>query len=199
MDHGVITSLNSGNIITLHELANELLFKRRVITVDEPADLVIVSVGELGINLYQAGKGTHAAWNAVKQPDGIVLLLAPCQDGVGTIGYKETMEAVQDMDLDQALSWVIDNKCSVDTFRIGNQKPVDSIRILQSLGEDNVKILSEMDREELKKIYRLDPLKDYGSPLESLREFLKGYLNDNPDALIYILKDSGLYIIPEKK
>ena len=63
MDHGEITSLNAGNIISLHNLANELLYTRRVISVEEPADLVIVSMGKLGINLFQAGKGIHAAWN----------------------------------------------------------------------------------------------------------------------------------------
>jgi len=197
MDKGEITSLNAGNIISLHDLANELLYKRRVIKVDEPADLVIVSVGKLGFNLYQAGKGIHAAWNAAKKPGGTILLLAPCEDGPGAEGYRETMEAVQDMDLDQALTWVIDNKCSLETFRIGNQKPVDSIRILKTLGENRIKILSEMDPQELQKTYRMESVIDQGSPRESLRFFVDQFLNDKPDAIIYILKDSGLYIIPE--
>jgi nickel-dependent lactate racemase len=197
MDKGEITSLNAGNIISLHDLANELLFKRRVIKVDKPADLVIVSVGKLGINLYQAGKGIHAAWNAAKKPGGTILLLAPCEEGPGAEGYRETMEAVQDMDLDQALNWVIDNKCSLETFQIGNQKPVDSIRILKTLGENRIKILSEMDPQELQKTYRMESVADQGSPRESLRFFVDQFLNDKPDAIIYILKDSGLYIIPE--
>ncbi|MFV1948648.1 MAG: lactate racemase domain-containing protein, partial [Anaerolineales bacterium] len=193
MDKGEITSLNAGNIISLHDLANELLNKRRVIRVDKPADLVIVSVGKLGINLYQAGKGIHAAWNAVKQPGGTILLLAPCEDGPGSEGYRKTMEAVQEMDLDQALNWVIDNKCSLETFRIGNQKPVDSIRILKTLGENQIIILSEMDPEELQKTYRMESVVDQGSPQESLRYFVDQFLNDKPDGLIYVLKDSGLY------
>ena len=197
MDKGEINSLNAGNIISLHDLANELLYKRRVIKVDKPADLVIVSVGKLGINLYQAGKGIHAAWNAAKKPGGTILLLAPCEDGPGTEGYRETMEAVQDMDLDQALNWVIDNKCSLETFRIGNQKPVDNIRILKTLGENQIKILSEMDPEELQKTYRMETIVDQGSPRESLRFFVDQFLNDKPDAIIYILKDSGLYVVPE--
>ncbi|MCJ7716876.1 MAG: lactate racemase domain-containing protein, partial [Anaerolineales bacterium] len=99
MDHGEITSINAGDIIAMHNLANDMLYARRVIQVEKPADLVIVSVGKQGINLYQSGKGIHAAWNAAKQPGGTVLLLAPCQDGVGAIGYQESMEAIQDMDL----------------------------------------------------------------------------------------------------
>ncbi len=197
MDHGKITSLNAGNIIALHDLANELLYQRRVIQVETGADLVIVSVGKLGINLYQSGKGTNAAWNAAKKPGGTVLLLAPCQDGVGTVGYQESMEAVQGLDLDQALNWVIDNTCSRDTFRIGNQKPVDTLRMLKSLGENRIKILSEMDPEELLRVYRLVEIPDLGSPQESLRNYVNQFLDEKPDALIYVLKDAGLYVVPE--
>jgi nickel-dependent lactate racemase len=199
MDHGKITSLNAGNIISLHDLANQLLRSRRLVSVEEPADLVIVSVGKLGINLYQAGKGIHAAWNAARQPGGTVLLLATCEDGPGAIGYQETMEAIQDMDLDQALTWVIDNKCSRETFRIGNQKPVDILRILKTLGENRIKILSEMDPEELRRIYRLDAIPDHGSPRESLRHFLEQFLTEKPDALIYVLRDAGLYVVPQNR
>jgi nickel-dependent lactate racemase len=195
LDKGEITCINAGNIITLHDMAQEILLSRRVIKVDKPGDLVLVSVGELGINLYQAGKGIHAAWNAAKKPGGTVLLLAPCQDGAGTLGYQETMEAIRDMDLDQALDWVLENKCSLDSFRIGNQKPVDTIRILKSLGKNRIKILSEMDSNKLHEIYRLDPIPDKGSPQESLRSFLDSYLSENPAALVYIMKDAGAYIV----
>ena len=197
MDHEEITTINAGDIISLHELAVELLQHQRVIQVDRLADLVIISAAELGINLYQAGKAIHAAWNAVKKPGGTILLLAPCQDGVGTDGYQESMQAVQGMDLDQAMEWVIHNKCSLETFQIGNQKPVDTLRIIKSLGNGQIKILSEMDPVELKEVYRLEPLQDKGSPLESLRDFLGQFLEAKPDALIYVLRDAGLYIVPE--
>jgi lactate racemase len=197
MDHGRITSLNAGNIISLHELANKLLYQRRVVHVETGADLVIVSVGKLGINLYQSGKGIHAAWNAAKKPGGTVLLLAPCQDGPGAVGYQETMEAIRGMALDPALHWVIDNTCSRDTFRIGNQKPVDTLRILKTLGEDRIKILSEMDPDELNKTYRIMAIPDLGSPQESLRGFVNQFLDEKPEALIYVLRDAGLYIIPD--
>ncbi len=197
MDHGKITSVNAGNIIALHDLANELLYQRRVVHVETGADLVIVSVGKLGLNLYQSGKGIHAAWNAAKKPGGTVLLLAPCQDGPGAVGYKETMEAIQGMDLDPALHWVIDNTCSRDTFRIGNQKPVDTLRILKTLGEGQIKILSEMDPDELIKTYRIGAIPDRGSPQESLKEYVNQFLDEKPKALIYILRDAGLYIIPD--
>jgi nickel-dependent lactate racemase len=196
MDRGKITALNAGDIISMHDLANELLYKRRVIEVEKGADLVIVAMGKIGINLYQAGKGIHAAWNAAKKPGGTILLLASCQDGVGSEGYRDSMSAVKDMDLDQALNWVIDHTCSRETFRIGNQKPVDILRILKSLGEGQIKILSEMDPTELKDVYRLAAIPDHGSPADSLREFVSNFLDEKPDALIYLLRDSGLYITP---
>ncbi|MCJ7717275.1 MAG: lactate racemase domain-containing protein [Anaerolineales bacterium] len=197
LDRGEITLVNAGDIISLHEKAQEILFHRRVIKVDQPADLVIISVGKIGINLYQAGKGIHAAWNAAKQPGGTILLLAPCEDGAGTVGYQETMEAVQDLELDEALAWVIANKCDQDTFRIGNQKPVDTLRILKTLGENNIKILCEMNPDELRQVYRMDPLPEQESPQETLRAYLDHFLSEKPDAVIYIMKDAGLYVIPE--
>lgn len=197
MDHGEITRLNAGDIIALHELANKLLYHRRVIHVDKAADLVIVTVGGVGLNLYQAGKGTHAAWNAAKKPGGTVLLLAPCQDGVGSAGYHDAMEAVKDMDLDQALLWVLDNTCSKETFRIGNQKPVDVLRMLKSLGENQIKILSEMDPEELLHTYRIASIPDAGTPEESLRQYVSEFLDEKPDALVYVLKDAGLYVVAD--
>ncbi len=197
MDHGEVTQINAGNILTLHELAAELLYDRRVIHVDRPADLVIISTGEIGINLYQSGKAIQAAWNAAAKPGGTILVLSPCQDGVGSAGYQESMEAIQGMELDQALEWIINNKCSLDTFRIGNQKPVDTLRMLKSLGTGRIKILSEMDPRELKEIYRLDPLPDKGSIQESLRSFLGDFLEKKPDALIYLLRSAGLYVVPE--
>jgi hypothetical protein len=199
MDHGEITQINAGDIIALHDLAAELLFPRRVIHVDQPADLVIIPAGKLGINLYQSGKAIQAAWNAAKKPGGTVLLLSPCRDGVGAIAYQESMKAIQGMDLEQAMEWVLDNICGLDTFQIGNQKPVDTVRILKSLGNDQIKILSEMDPVELKEIYRLDPIPDKGSPQESLRDFLEEYLNSRPEALVYLLLDAGLYVVPASR
>jgi len=195
MDHDEITLLNAGDILTLHETAQEILFHRRVIKLNKPADLVIVTVGALGINLFQSGKGIHAAWNAAKKPGGTVLLLAPCEDGAGIAGYQETMEDIQGMDLNEALSWVIDHKCSRETFRIGNQKPVDTLRILKTLGENRIKILSGMNPDKLRSVYRMDPLPNLENPQETLRAYLDKFLTEKPEALIYILKDAGLYVV----
>ncbi len=99
------------------------------------------------------------------------------------------------MDLNEALSWVIDHKCSRETFRIGNQKPVDTLRILKTLGENRIKILSGMNPDKLRSVYRMDPLPNLENPQKTLRAYLDNFLTEKPEALIYVLKDAGLYVV----
>ena len=99
------------------------------------------------------------------------------------------------MSLDQAINWVIENKCSRNTFKIGNQKPVDTLRMLKTLGENKIRILSELDQEELRRVFRLDPIPHQGSPQETLRSYFDQYLEENPEALIYVMHDAGLYVV----
>ncbi|HUT82508.1 MAG TPA: nickel-dependent lactate racemase [Candidatus Bathyarchaeia archaeon] len=188
-----IVKLNAGNIISLHDLALELLKLLRIVNVDKGADLVIVTTGELGLNLYQAGKGVHAAWNAVKK-GGKILLLARSEDGVGNQAYHDTMLAVKDLDLDEALKWVVANKCSEETFKIGNQKPVDLIRILK---ENQIDMISEMDPKELKETFRINPIEIKESVQETIKNYVADFLKENPKGLIYVMADAGIYVIPK--
>jgi len=189
-----IVYLNAGNIVSLHEKAREILKPLRIIEVERGGDLVIVTTGELGLNLYQAGKGVHAAWNAAKK-GGKILLLARAQDGVGNKAYHETMLAVKDMDLDEALAWVVANKCSEETFKIGNQKPVDLLRILK---ENQIDMITEMDHTELKNTFRINGIGIQGSVQETLRNYVKKFLEEKPDGLIYIMADAGIYVMPKE-
>ncbi len=52
-----------------------------------------------------------------------------------------------------------------------------------------------MDPDELRQIYRMDPLPNLGSPQEILRVYLDKFLTEKPEALIYVLKDAGLYVV----
>ncbi|NOQ39159.1 MAG: hypothetical protein GQ562_02495, partial [Anaerolineales bacterium] len=76
--------------------------------------------------------------------------------------------------------------------------PVDTLRILKTLGENRIKILSGMDPDELRQVFRMDPLPNLGSPQETLRVYLDKFLTEKPEALIYVLKDAGLYIVIEE-
>jgi nickel-dependent lactate racemase len=189
-----IVLLNAGNIISLHEMAGELLKPLRVIDVEKPADLVIVTTGELGLNLYQAGKGVHAAWNAAKK-GGKILLLAKAQDGVGNQAYHDTMIAIKEMDLNEALTWVVENKCSEETFRIGNQKPVDLLRILK---DNQIDMITEMDHKELKEIFRINGIEIKGTVQETIRNYVNTFLEEKPEGSIYIMADAGNFVKPKE-
>lgn len=189
-----IVQLNAGDIISLHDMAGGLLKPLRIIDVDEPADLVIVTTGELGLNLYQAGKGVHAAWNAAKK-GGKILLLARAQDGVGNQAYHDTMIAIKEMDLDTALTWVVENKCSEETFRIGNQKPVDLLRILK---DNQIDMITEMDHKELRETFRINPIEVKGTVQETIRNYVSSFLEAKPEGSIYIMADAGNFVKPKE-
>ncbi len=198
--HGEIVYLQAGDIIDCHKAASAPLRDLRVVDVQEPADVVFVSVGELGINLYQAGKGIHAAWNAVRHDlQGWIVLLAPCQEGVGSAAYEEAMTAAKDMMVKDALRFVIEKYGSEQTFKIGNQKPPDLLRILLDVAEKNIKVVTELDPEQMGDIYRMEACNPE-TPEDSqrvLRELVQRYLKENTEdknPRIYVLDDPGLLI-----
>jgi len=192
-----IVYLNAGDIVALHDAACSPLRETSVVEVDKPADLVFVSPGELGLNLYQAGKGVHAGWNAVRKDGrGRIVILAPCRDGVGNKSFYQAMHECRDKSLRDGLRYVIDKYCTEEAFQIGNQKPVDLLRILITLGEGNLKIYSEMDPKELKEVFRMDaiPRLRGETPQETLRRTVQEYLKMNPTPIIYILQDAGILV-----
>lgn len=192
-----IVYLQAGDILECHRVASEHLQRLRVIEVNEPGDLVFVSVGELGVNLYQAGKGIHAAWNALRHDKkGWIILLARCEDGIGSAVYAEAMLSVKDLEVRNALRFVIENYCSEKTFKIGNQKPPDLFRILLDVAEGNIKVVSSLDPGVLCDIYRMEGIKPK-SPDEIqqiLRDLVNRFMVDHPDPRIYLLNDPGLLV-----
>jgi nickel-dependent lactate racemase len=198
--HGEIVYVQAGDLIECHKAASDPLRKLRVVEVDNPGDIVFVSVGELGLNLYQAGKGIHAAWNAVRHDmKGWIVLLAPCQEGIGSAGYEESMHAVKDMMVKDALKFVIENYGTEHTFKIGNQKPPDLFRILLDVAEHNIKVVTQHDPKELGDIYRMDAMnpEDPADVQRVLREITERFVKENPDIpnpKVYVLDDPGLLI-----
>ena len=159
VDQGKIVYVQAGDIIECHKAASAPLKKLSVVDVDEPADIVFVSVGDLGINLYQAGKGIHAAWNGVRHDlKGWIVLLAPCQEGIGSSGYENSIKATVGMKVKDALKYCIEHDCSEKTFQIGNQKVPDLFRILLDVAERNIKVVTQLDPKMLSDIYRMEGL-----------------------------------------
>lgn len=194
---GEIVYLQAGDIIECHKAASAPLRQLRVIEVEKPADIVFVSVGELGVNLFQAGKGIHAAWNAIRHDrKGWIVILAPCEDGIGSAPYAEAMQAAKDLEVRDALRFVIEKYCSEKTFKIGNQKPPDLFRILLDVAEGNIKIVSGLDPEELRTVYRMEGCKP-SSPNDVqriLREITERFLIEHQNPKVYVLDDPGLLI-----
>ncbi|MGY5876288.1 MAG: lactate racemase domain-containing protein [Candidatus Thorarchaeota archaeon] len=199
VNDGEIVYVQAGDLIECHKAAAEPLRRLRVVDVEHGADIVFVSVGELGLNLYQAGKGIHAAWNALRHDmQGWIVLMAPCQDGIGSAGYAESMLAVKDMPVKEALRYVIETYCSVKTFKIGNQKPPDLFRILLDVAERDIKVVTELDPVEMSSIYRMEAHNPGGLYDEKriLRELVQRYIEEkgNPNPRIYVLPDAGLLV-----
>ena len=199
VDHGEIVYLQAGGLIECHKAASVPLKDLRVVDVEHGADIAIVSVGELGLNLYQAGKGIHAAWNAVRHDKkGWIILLAPCQDGIGSDAYAEAMHAAKDLSVKDALKFVIETYCSEKTFKIGNQKPPDLFRILLDVEERNIKVVTEYNPKELSEIYRMEGInpKNPQDAQRVLRELVERYKEEMgvSQPRIYVLPDAGLLI-----
>ncbi len=195
--NGEIVYLQAGDIIECHKAASGPLRDLRVVDVDEPADIAFVSVGKLGVNLYQAGKGIHAAWNALRHDrKGWIVLLAPCEDGIGSAAYEEAMHAAKDLEVRDALRFVIETYGSEQTFKIGNQKPPDLFRILLDVAEGNIKVISGLDPDEMQSIYRMEGclVKDSSEVQNILRDIVDRFLKETPNPKVYVLDDPGLSI-----
>ncbi|MFW9919271.1 MAG: lactate racemase domain-containing protein, partial [Candidatus Thorarchaeota archaeon] len=202
--HGKIVYLQAGDLIECHKAAAEPLRTLRVVDVKEPGDIVFVSVGELGLNLYQAGKGIHAAWNAIRHDrKGWIVLLAPCQDGIGSDAYANAMKAAKDLEVRDALRFVIETYGSEQTFKIGNQKPPDLFRILLDVAEGNVKVVTELDSDELRDIYRMEACNPNTAEDSQrvLRDLVSRFTEETgiEKPRIYVLDDPGLLINVENQ
>lgn len=187
----------AGTPLDIHENGLKVLSKIRNITIKEKADLVIIS--KPSVNFYQAGKGMNAASFAVKQ-GGQIVLLAGCQEGIGPDDYYETMNRIKDLPLQEAMQWVIKNKCSETTFEIGIQNAVDLLRILQ-MTEGEVYVYSTLDPHLLQEPFRVKSLEIDKDPQEALRVFVDDFLIKKPGALVCVFEDYNILALAsnEKK
>ncbi|MHA1636037.1 MAG: hypothetical protein ACTSUZ_15915, partial [Candidatus Thorarchaeota archaeon] len=127
---------------------------------------------------------------------GWIVLLAPCEDGIGSAAYAEAMHAAKDLEVQDALRFVIETYGSEKTFKIGNQKPPDLFRILRDVAEGNIKVISGLDADELRDIYRMEgcSVKEHTEVQGMLRNLVTRFLKENPNPKVYVLDDPGLLI-----
>ena len=78
------------------------------------------------------------------------------------------MHAAKDLEVRDALRFVIETYGSEETFKIGNQKPPDLFRILLDVAEGSIKVVTQLDPTELRDIYRMEACNPNG-PEDSQR------------------------------
>ncbi|MBM4249313.1 MAG: DUF2088 domain-containing protein [Euryarchaeota archaeon] len=157
-----LVSIAGGDLLETHRRAIERLCSVYVATVPKPADIVIISARQTGINLYQSGKAYNAAKKAV-QKGGWILLLSECKDGFGNDEFKNLMKVSAPIfrELDGRLASarpperarLIDEhtdramretqRIVVADFKIGKQKPVDLLDVLKHVGYGHLCIIQD--------------------------------------------------------
>ena len=195
---GDLVYLKGGETFESHLKAAEILRNVWTVNIKERADIVMSGAGHWGVNLYQMGKATHCAYHAVKK-GGIVLNVAPCNQGWGNEEFKNLMKigmgelngySDKSEGIKKALVSVI-NAVKKD-FKIGKQKPVDLFQILHFVGWGNLHIIQDGIIEE---DYEFLPFVFWGDKSESVEKRLKAWLEkylgnkmisvvDNPNFLI---------------
>ncbi|MHA2497770.1 MAG: lactate racemase domain-containing protein [Candidatus Hodarchaeales archaeon] len=189
MQKGEFIDIFAGNPLNIHDNALDALARVRNVTIQEKADLIIVA--KPSTDFYQLGKGFNAASHAVK-PEGQIILLGACADGIGPDDYLETMNAVKQLPYKEAMQWVIQHKCTDTTFEIGIQNAVDLFRILQ-LTDGKIFVYSELDPQLLKETFRVNSLNTaHSSVQEVLRSFVQKFLADCPNGLIHVFEDFNM-------
>jgi nickel-dependent lactate racemase len=188
MSQGELIEIIAGNPISIQDNALSSLAKMRSVGIDEKADLLIV--GKPSVNFYQAGKAINSASHAIKQ-GGQMVILAGCLEGFGPDDYLDTMNQVKSLSYLEAMQWVIKNKCTETTFEIGIQNAVDIFRVLQ-LTDGKIHVYSELNQDILSSTFRVLPMNKIKSPEQTMRLFVKDFIEKNPEGLIYVLEDFNL-------
>jgi len=184
--------VSAGDVLELHKQAIPKIVEMRSVEVDSEADVTIVDSGITGQNLYQAGKGFHCGWySAKKDGTGKIILLAPCNDGVGNDAYEKMMMEIYGMDIKDAMSHILEKYCNEKEFKIGYQKPVDLLRILASVGETSLLLLSEMKKDYVEKM-RLQPIPRISDPETDLKRHLENTIEEGMK--VNLIYDPGVLI-----
>ncbi|MBW2307231.1 MAG: DUF2088 domain-containing protein [Deltaproteobacteria bacterium] len=207
---GDLVFSKGGEVLAVHKLAARTIPEVWTVKVRRSPDVVIAGAKNVGVNLYQAVKATHAAYNAVR-PGGIILTAAPCPDSFGNEAFKGLMKIAADVfhehqnkpDMNpyipMAMSAVL-TAVRAD-FRIGKQKPVDMIRILKHVGWGHLHWIADGLSPEEQKILPFVFYGDSSAPAgERLRRWVRRYLEatnhtftvlNNPGYLVLVEQDTS--------
>ena len=59
-------------------------------------------------------------------------------------------------------------------------------------------MITEMDAKELKETFRMNTIPIEGSVQETLKNYVKQFLKEKPNALIYVMADAGILVVTNK-
>lgn len=133
--------------------------KMSVLTISEPADIVVASCGGFpkDINVYQAQKALDAAALAVKK-NGTIILVAQCSEGLGERTFEE---------------WILQASCPQDIerrfkthFELGGHK---AYAICKTLNHADIMLYSELADDVTARLY-MQPIHDLNAALSGLLE-----------------------------
>ncbi len=195
---GDLVYLEGGEIFAAHRAAAEKLKDIWTAHIRERPDVVIAGARASGINLYQAGKAVHTAYNAVKG-GGIILTAAPCQDGFGNEEYKNLMKlAAAELDkYTDKVKAIREAKFKMleivrSNFEIGKQKSVDLFRILQFVGWGHLHMIQDGLSEDDKKLV---PFNFYGDSDQSAGERLLSWVGNYASGkTVGVIDDPGYLV-----
>jgi nickel-dependent lactate racemase len=202
-----LVSIAGGDLMETHRRAIDKLSAVYVATVPQPADIVIISARQTGINLYQSGKAFNAAKKAVKK-GGWIILLSECKDGFGNDEFKNLMKVsapifrelegklgtagpadrtrLMDEHMDRAMHET--QRIVMADFKIGKQKPVDLLDVLKHVGYGHLAIIQDgLSEDEMAMV----PLTYVGKKGEPAQARLKAWIREreNEGKPTYCLMD----------
>jgi len=146
----------SGDIFDSFYSLVEEVESRYSVELPEQADIVVaVAPGEMGIDLYQSHKALEAAKPLVRE-GGIVILVAPCWDGIGPRNFYDLLAGRSREDIKEYV-W--------KNYKLGYHK---SAKIVELLDKAEVYAVTDLDPKVLERI----GFKPFSDPQEALNEAL---------------------------
>jgi len=208
-----LVSIAGGDLMDTHRAAIDKLCGVYVATVSGPADIVIISARQTGINLYQSGKAFNAAKKAVK-PGGRILLLSECKDGFGNEEFRNLMsvsapifrelerklKAAKPADRARLIDEHMDRamhetqKAVMADFKIGKQKPVDLLDVLKHVGFGHLAIIQDgLSQDEMATV----PLTYVGKKGEPAETRLRAWIaeRENEGKPTYCIMDDPNFLV----
>ncbi len=208
-----LVSMAGGDLMETHLRAIDKLCGVYVAAVAKPADIVIISARQTGINLYQSGKAYNAAKKAVKK-GGWIMLLSECKEGFGNDEFRNLMKVSAPIfrELDGKLgaakpaerAELVDEytdramhetqKIVVADFKIGRQKPVDLLDVLRHVGYGHLCIIQDgLSGDEMASV----PLTFVGIKGEPAVERLKAWIDEREKEgkPTYVVMDDPNYLV----